>query len=102
MQDLLEADGYRVAVVWGRAYGVDIEPKGDAPTGAQQHNCVVNSLGELVKGIDDPDAEYGLALPDHRQYVGLVEGLPALARERLRLRVWFVRREGTELRVREV
>lgn len=113
MKDLLEADGYRVTVAWGHTRGIDIEAarsgsrlaieaKGEAPAGPQQHNYFLNALGELVKGIDDPDAEYGLALPDNRQFVGLVERLPALARERLRLRVWLVRRDGATLRVREV
>lgn len=40
------------------------------------------------------DARYGLALPDHRQYRGLVERLPALARDRLHLVVYFVGRDG--------
>lgn len=112
VQVLLEADGYTVTVAWGRTPGIDIEAnkpgshlvieaKGEAPAGAQQHNYFVNALGELVKALTDPEAVCGLALPDHRQYVALVDRLPALARERLRLRVWFVGRESDGLHVRE-
>jgi hypothetical protein len=51
--------------------------------------------------MSDADAAYGLALPDNRQYRGLVARLPSLARERLRLRVLFVRRDGAGYRVEE-
>jgi len=46
-------------------------------------------LGELVQRIEDPHASYGIALPDNRQYRGLVDRLPALAKERLRLAVFW-------------
>lgn len=52
--------------------------------------------------MSDPDARYGLALPDHRQYRGLVERLPALAKERLRLTVYFVGREAAEFEITSV
>ncbi|KAA1399664.1 MarR family transcriptional regulator [Aeromicrobium ginsengisoli] len=108
----LEADGYHVEVAWGRTQGIDIdatrpgshliiEAKGEAPAGAQQVNYFLGALGELLQRMGDAEAEYGLALPDHRQYIGLVDRLPALARERLHLRVWFVGRSGNGLVVRE-
>lgn len=97
----LESDGWTTTVAWGRQRGIDIdarrgderlvlEAKGEAPPGAQQANYFLGAIGELVQRMDDPAARYGLALPDHRQYRGLVDRLPALARARLRLEVWFV------------
>lgn len=40
------------------------------------------AVGELVQRMDDPDARYGLALPNSRQYHGLVDRLPDLAKQR--------------------
>jgi hypothetical protein len=53
-------------------------------------NYFLNALGELIQRMDDPDARYGLALPANNQFRGLVRRLPALARDRLRLVVFFV------------
>lgn len=99
----LVARGYDVEVAWGRAPGVDIvarrhdgrillEAKGEAANPPQQVNYFLGAIGELVQRLDDPDARYGLALPDHRQYRGLVTRLPRLAWTRLHLVVLFVRR----------
>lgn len=99
----LVARGYDVEVAWGRSPGVDIvarrndgrlmlEAKGEAANPPQQVNYFLGAIGELVQRLDDPDAQYGLALPDHRQYRGLVTRLPRLAWTRLRLVVLFVRR----------
>jgi biotin operon repressor len=97
----LEAKGYTVTVAWGRALGADLDAKGPAgriiikAKGAvalqpQPANYFIGALGELVQRMGDPDARYALALPDNKQYRNLVAGLPALAWERLRLRVYFV------------
>lgn len=99
----LVARGYDVEVAWGRSPGVDIvarcndgrlmlEAKGEAANPPQQVNYFLGAIGELVQRLDDPDAHYGLALPDHRQYRGLVSRLPRLAWTRLQLVVLFVRR----------
>jgi hypothetical protein len=106
----LTACGFDVAVAWGRVRGIDIDarhPDGRrylieakaevGKIGAQQVNYIVGMLGELVQRMDDVQASYGIALPDNRQYRGLVNRLPALARERLRLAVFWVSREGDEL-----
>jgi len=108
----LEAGGYHVEVAWGRTRGIDIdatkpgsrliiEAKGQVALQPQQVNYFLGALGELVQRMGDAEADYGLALPDDRQYIGLVDRLPALARERLRLRVWFVGRDGNAFSVRE-
>jgi hypothetical protein len=101
----LASDGYEVRVAWGRQRGIDIEAtrseppdrlvieaKGEATLQPQQVNYFLGALGELIQRMDDPSARYGLALPDNRQYRGLVQRLPALVWKRLSLFVFFVRR----------
>jgi hypothetical protein len=106
----LEAQGFSVQVAWGGARGIDIEArrgaerlvleaKGKVANPPQQVNYFLNALGELVQRMDDPHTRYGLALPDNRQYRRLVGRLPAHARERLGLVVFFVRREGNRFAV---
>lgn len=97
----LEGGGWQVTVAWGRNRGVDIEAhrgsehlyleaKGEAANPPQQVNYFLGALGELVQRLRDPTARYGLALPANSQYRGLVERLPPLAWERLRLMVFLV------------
>lgn len=104
--DYLEAAGYVVTVMWGRDRGIDIdavkpddriviEAKGQAPPGAQQVNYFLNALGELVQRMSDEHTRYALALPNLRQYRNLVTRLPHLARERLRLSIYFVDSKGS-------
>ena len=71
-----------------------IEAKGSAPPGAQQVNYFLGAPGELVQRMADDVARYGLALHEGPQYRGLVRRLPRVARRRLDLTVFFVRREG--------
>jgi len=103
VRDYLTAHGYEVVVAWGHERGIDIEArrseerilieaKGEASLQPQNANYFLGALGELLQRLDDPDAFYGLGLPDNRQYHGLVDRLPTLARERLNLVVFFVRR----------
>lgn len=103
VKSYLEARGYEVSVAWGRARGVDIdarcatgriliEAKGAVSLQPQQVNYFLGALGELVQRMSDDTATYALALPDNSQYRGLVSRLPPLARERLRLVVYFARR----------
>ena len=102
VKDHLEAQGFRVHVAWGRERGVDldarhsdgrpwlVEAKGEVGAGPQQVNYFLGALAELVQRMADPQASYALALPDNRQYRGLVERLPDLAKDRLGLRVFWV------------
>jgi hypothetical protein len=110
----LASDGYDVRVAWGRQRGIDIEAtrseppdrlvieaNGEATLQPQQLNYFLGALGELLQRMNDPSARYGLALPDNRQYRGLVQRLPALVWTRLNLFVFFVRRrpDGHEVDV---
>lgn len=103
--ELLGSQGYQGKMVALREHGADIdvsgpngriiiEAKGEAPPGAQQVNYFLHALGELVQRMHDPDATCALALPDNKQFRGLVSRLPRHARERLRLAIYFVGRDG--------
>ena len=105
VKDHLERDGWKVRVAWGRAQGIDIEAirgrerlvveaKGEAELQPQQVNYFLGALGELIQRMDDPRAIYGLALPDNKQYRGLVARLPQHAVERLGLIVYWVKPGG--------
>lgn len=105
VRDYFSAQGYSVDVAWDRARGIDIEarhPSGGryvieakaetGTSGAQQVNYFLGMLGELLQRMDDEDANYGIALPENRQYRGLVDRLPRLARHRIGLNVFWVTR----------
>lgn len=103
VHDHLVDEGYEVTVAWGRSRGVDIdargargrfllEAKGEVALQPQQVNYFLGAIGELVQRMSDPDARYGLGLPDNPQYRGLVRRLPDLAWERFDLVVFFVSR----------
>lgn len=70
-----------------------LEAKGSAMNPPQQVNYFLGALGELLQRMSDPEATYGLALPDSQQYRGLAARLPALAWQRLRLTVLFVSKD---------
>lgn len=102
MQAVLIQDGWQVDVRWGRAQGIDIEArrgaerlvleaKGEGSLQPMRVNYFVGALGELLQRMDSPDAFYGLALPAHRQFAGLVTRLPSRVRTRLNLRFYLVR-----------
>jgi len=108
----LEAQGYQVEVVWGKGRGIDVEAsragsrlvveaKGEVASQPQKTNYFLHALGELVQRMSNQEADYGLALPDNGTFRGLVDRLPRLAKDRLRLRVYFVSRSGDGLSVRE-
>lgn len=67
--------------------------------GPQQVNYFLAMLGEILQRMDGPSATYAIALPDNKQYRGLVSRLPAFARERLGLVVFWVERDDTGLTV---
>ena len=108
----LVSRGFQVTVAWGRTRGIDIdarhadgrryviEAKGEVgQSGPQQVNYFLGALGELVQRMDDPHARYGIALPRNRQYGGLIDRLPTLAKDRLRLDVFWVVRDDGQLKV---
>lgn len=113
MKAHLEAQGYHVEVMWGKERGIDIdarrpdgrlilEAKGEVASQPQKTNYFLGALGELLQRMSDERATYGLALPDNATFRGLVNRLPRLAKERLRLRVFLVARTPGGLSVCEI
>lgn len=99
----LVREGWNVGTRWGRAHGIDIEAtragerlvleaKGEGSRPEMCVNFFLGALGEVLQHMESPDACYGLALPAHRQFAGLVSRLPAWVRARLNLRFYLVRR----------
>ncbi len=74
-----------------------IEAKAEVKLQPQQANYFLGALGELIQRMDDPGANYALALPDNRQYRGLVGRLPEYAVERLGLVVFWVDGDGVSV-----
>jgi hypothetical protein len=114
VRSFLAADGFAVKLAWGRAPGTDIVAQhtdgrryvGEAKSevgvaGAQQHNYFVGMLGELIQRVYGPGSTYAIALPDNRQYRGLLDRLPELGKKRLRLAVFWVDRTASGREVAE-
>lgn len=101
----LEADGWTVKVAWAKTRGVDIEAtkngarwlievKGIGSLQPMRVNYFIGMLGEMLQRMDDPNAKYSIALPDHPQYRGLWNRLPELAKKRTQITMLFVSAEG--------
>jgi hypothetical protein len=99
---VLQTAGWHVETRWGHLPGIDIEAtrgtdrlvveaKGEGTRPAMRVNFLLGALGELLQRMDTPDARYGLALPAHRQFVGLICRLPIWVRTHLSLHFWLVR-----------
>ena len=101
VQAWLEADGWRVTVVLGKGRGIDIEAfkqdqrwvieaKGIGSSNPMRVNYFLSMLGETLQRMNDPMAQYSIALPDHRQFRNLWARLPELAKSRTGITVLFV------------
>lgn len=101
----LEDQRWTVEIAWARARGIDIdavrgderwiiEVKGCGSLSAMRVNYFLGVLGETLQRMDDPTARYSIAFPDIKQFRGLWERLPELAKERLGLSVLFVTTDG--------
>jgi hypothetical protein len=98
----LWVDGWSLEMLWGYARGVGIEAchgterlmleiRGEGTLAPMRVNFLLGAWGELLQCIDTPHAGYGLTLPTHRQFVGLVLRLPVWVRARPNLCFFFVR-----------
>lgn len=110
LQAWLESAGWQVSIVWGKGHGIDleakrngqrwiIEAKGCGSRDPMRVNYFLGILGELVQRMNDPNARYSIALPDMKQYRGLWQRLPQLAKSRTTISALFVDSEG---RVEEI
>jgi hypothetical protein len=101
----LENLGWQAEVAWGRSHGVDIlasrgsdnwfiEAKGGGSLQPMRVNYFLMVLGEMLQHMHDPYARYSIALPDMRQFRGLWERLPWLAKSRLGITALFIGPNG--------
>lgn len=97
--------GWRCSIAWGHQRGVDIEAvngverwlievKGIGSRQPMPVNYFIGILGETLQRMEDPDAKYSIALPDVRQFRGLWERLPSLAKSKTRITALFVTSDG--------
>ena len=101
----LESAGWEVSVLWGHDRGIDItaqnngkrwiiEVKGCGSLNPMRVNYFLSILGELLQRMADPEAKYSIALPDMKQFRGLWDRLPALAKQRTTISALFVSISG--------
>jgi hypothetical protein len=113
VSDWLEAQGFEVAVAWGRDPGIDIEArrgverwvieaKGTGGYDQMSRNYFFGVIGSLLQRMTDEHAHYALAMPDVPPFINLVDRFPELARQRTQLSFLLVRRDGVSFAVREV
>jgi len=105
---LTDHDGWRITCFTTNTRGPRLDTASEArsrsrkPLGVRKSGSyLLGALGEFVQRLTDPQATYGLPLPDNAQFRGLVDRLPQLARDRLNLSIYFVDR-GDKTTVRKV
>lgn len=105
LNDWLISEGWETSVAWGKTPGIDIdatrgderkviEVKGPGSRPPMRVNYFLAILGETLQRMDDPKAEYIIALPDLPQYRGLWGRLPKLAKTRTGISLILVARSG--------
>jgi hypothetical protein len=98
----LRSQDYQVTVRLGHIHGIDIEAeqgdkrlvieaKGEGTRPAMRVSYFLGALGELLQRMESPSAVYGLALPAHRQFAGLIMRFPQQVKIRLQLCFFLVR-----------
>lgn len=105
LEQWLAADGWTSKVAWGRTAGIDIdakrgrerwiiEVKGPGSSQPMRVNYFLGMLGETLQRMDSAAARYSIALPDLKQYRGLWERLPKLAKSRTTISLLLVDTAG--------
>jgi hypothetical protein len=101
----LNGKNWSTRIAWGKTQGIDIdakneksrwiiEVKGPGSRQPMRVNYFLGILGETLQRMDDAKARYSIALPDLKQYRGLWERLPALAKKRTGISIIFVSNDG--------
>ena len=101
----LEDAGWQVEIKWGHDRGIDvvakrgsevwvIEAKGCGSRNPMRVNYFLAMLGETLQRMEEPSARYSIALPDMKQYRGLWNRLPKLAKSRTGISALFVAPDG--------
>lgn len=99
---ILQLDGWDTDIRWGHVHGIDIsasrgderlvlEVKGEGSRNPMRVNYFLGALGELLQRMESSNARYGIAVPAHRQFVGLILRLPIWVRSHLNLCFYLVR-----------
>jgi hypothetical protein len=105
ISEWLKSSGWDVTVKWGKERGIDIlaekthqrwiiEAKGIGSYQPMRVNFFLSALAELLQRMDDPKAQYSIALPDVQQYRRLWDRLPLLAKQRTSITAIFVDADG--------
>lgn len=105
LNDMLINDGWNVKTAWGHQQGIDIEAtkenqrwiievKGPGSRQPMRVNYFISILGETLQRMNDENARYSIALPDLKQYRGLWERLPKLAKDRTTIDLILVDEQG--------
>lgn len=105
LENWLNQNGWSVQVAWGQSQGIDIcatrdrkrwviEVKGQGSRQPMRVNYFLAILGEILQRLDDPEADYSIALPDMPQFIKLWEHLPLLAKQRTGISILFVDPRG--------
>lgn len=103
---VLQVDGWETDIRWGHVHGIDIaasrgderlilEAKGEGSRNPMRVNYFLGALGELLQRMESPDFRYGIAVPAHRQFIGLILRLPLWVRSHLNLCFYLVRPTAT-------
>lgn len=101
INDYYIALGYKTTVAWGHFRGADIiaqkgeerviiEVKGCGSRPQMRVNYFISILGEMLQRMDNEDCEYYIAFPKMKQYINLWQKLPALAKQRTKIRLILV------------
>jgi hypothetical protein len=97
----LKRQGWKVKVSWRKSHGPDIiatkdkkkwiiEAKGKSYKSSVKKVYFITVLGEILRRMNDPDAEYFIAFPDFESYREYWKKLPNLAKSKAGLSVIFV------------
>jgi hypothetical protein len=52
-------------------------------------------LGQLIQRMDDPNAHYGMAIPNFPSYLNQVRQIQPWVREKFQLHIWVVYKDGS-------
>ncbi len=101
----LEKDGWNIPSHELRSHGVDIaavkgkenwmiEVKGCGSLNPMRVNYFLSIIGEIAQRMSSPSCKYSIAFPYRKQYLGLWDRLPQLAKERLQLTMILIGKTG--------
>ncbi|NLT96942.1 MAG: MarR family transcriptional regulator [Christensenellaceae bacterium] len=105
IKDWLENQGWEVKIAWEKNHGVDIEAtksgdrwlievKGPGSRQAMRHNYFLGILGDTLQRMDDDNARYSIAFPEMAVYRELWNRLPKLAKQRTKIDMLLVDKDG--------